>query len=58
MNTLTVSKHKDKLLERAQEYHHAQIYVPETRSYVKGFLHKPGGVWPYQGTDEPIVDPE
>jgi hypothetical protein len=58
MNTLTVSKHKDKLLERAQEYHHARIYVPGTRSYVNGFLHWPRGVWPYQGGDEPIVDPK
>src|SRR5262249_5302575 len=54
----TVSKHKDKLLESAQDYHHAQIYVPGTRSYLKGFLHQPGGVWPYHGGDEPIVDPE
>src|SRR5262249_7172756 len=42
----------------AHQHHHAQIYVPETRSYVKGFLRKPKGVWPYHGGDEPIVDPE
>jgi hypothetical protein len=58
MNTLAVSKHKESLLQRAKNYHHARIYVPGTRSYVKGFLHKPQkGVSAYQGGDEPIVDP-
>jgi hypothetical protein len=57
MTTLTVSRHKDDLLQRATQYHHAQIYVPGTRSYVNGFLSEPGGISPYQGGDEPIIDP-
>src|SRR5262245_43728557 len=56
---MNISKHKDRLLQRARDYHHALIYVPETHSYVKGFLHEPKkGFSPYQGNDEPIVDPE
>src|ERR1043165_519687 len=59
MNTLTVSRHKAELLERATEYHHTRIWVPGTCSYVKGFLHEPQkGISPYQSGDEPIIDPE
>jgi hypothetical protein len=59
MNTLTVSRHKGELLERATEYHHAKIWVPGIRSYLEGFLHEPQkGVSAYQSGDEPIVDQE
>jgi hypothetical protein len=54
----TIARKHD-LIELAHEHRHAQIYVADAQNYVKGFLHEPGHVSAYGGTEiEPIVDPE
>lgn len=56
MNISTITR-KHELLEKAQEYRHTQIYVPDSKTYVKGFLHEPDGSSSYRGDEtEPIVD--
>jgi hypothetical protein len=56
MNTLTISR-KHNLLERAEMFHHTQIFVPDAKSYVRGVLHEPIAFKEYQSSTEPVVDP-
>ncbi len=58
MNTLTISRKHD-LLDRAKQYHHTQIYLPDKKEYIRGLLHEPKGLASYRTNEvEPIVKTE
>ena len=56
MNTLTISRKQD-LLQRAEMFHHTQIFLPSANDYVRGLLHEPIGFKDYHSGNEPIVAP-
>ena len=57
MSTLC-SDRKLELAERATQFHHIAIYVPEQKNYVGGILHEPPGMSTYKHGDEPMVSPD
>jgi len=54
MNTLTISRKQD-LLQRAEMYHHTNIFLPDAQKYVQGLLHAPIGFKEYDYGKEPVV---
>ena len=59
MSTTLCSDRKLQLANRATQFYHTTIYVPEQKSYIDGILHEPAGISNYKhGKDEPVVSPE